>query len=304
MKLRNIFTILAAALSFAFVGCQVEERFLDEVKVSQSFVAIPVEGGSVDVTVNASGEWAIAGAPDWLTLSSASGAAGETVVTFSAAATSSTREALIELTCAGATQMLTVLQMAEKVEVPLSTCKEVINGVDGVVYRVKGTVTSIANTTYGNWYLQDETGSVYIYGTLFEGAEKQFTKTGIEVGDIVTVEGPRKDYSGTIELVNVTVVELEKSLIKVDEVSPEDATLPVEGGDFTVTLTAKGDGVTVQVPAEAQSWLSVSGVNYSGTTAVVTFTAAANNGGDRQTDLTFITNSKGTDYTAVATLKQ
>ena len=304
MKLRNIFTILAAALSFAFVGCQVEERFLDEVKVSQSFVAIPVEGGSVEVTVNAEGEWAIAGVPEWLTVSPASGAAGETVVTFSAAAASSTNEAILELTCAGATQMLTVLQMAEKVEVPLSTCKEVINGVDGVVYRVKGTVTSIANTTYGNWYLQDETGSVYIYGTLFEGAEKQFTKTGIEVGDIVTVEGPRKDYSGTIELVNVTVVELEKSLIKVDEVSPEDATLPVEGGDFTVTLTAKGDGVTVQVPAEAQSWLSVSGVNYSGTTAVVTFTAAANNGGDRQTDLTFITNSKGTDYTAVATLKQ
>ena len=55
MKLRNIFTILAAALSFAFVGCQVEERFLDEVKVSQSFVAIPVEGGSVEVTVNAEG---------------------------------------------------------------------------------------------------------------------------------------------------------------------------------------------------------------------------------------------------------
>ena len=304
MKLRNIFTILAAALSFAFVGCQVEERFLDEVKVSQSFVAIPVEGGSVDVTVNAEGDWAIAGVPEWLTVSPASGSAGETVVTFSAAATSSTNEAILELVCEGATQMLTVFQMAEKVEVPLSTCKEVINGVDGVVYRVKGTVTSIANTTYGNWYLQDETGTVYVYGTLYEGAEKQFDKIGIEVGDIVTVEGPRKDYSGTIELVNVTVIAIEKSLIKVDEVSPEDATLPVEGGDFTVTLTAKGEGVTVEVPAAAQSWLSVTGVSYAGTTATVTFTAAANNGGDRQADLTFVTTSKGTDYTAVTTLKQ
>ena len=277
MKLRNIFTILAAALAFAFVGCQEEERFLDEVKVSQSFVSIPVEGGSTEITVNAADDWAIAGVPEWLTVSPASGAAGETKVTFSAAKTSATNEAILELNCAGKTQLLTVYQMAEKVEVPLSTCKEVINGVDGVNYRVKGTVTSIANTQYGNWYLQDETGTVYVYGTLYEGAEKQFDKLGIEVGDIVTVEGPRKDYSGTIELVNVTVIEIVKSLIKVDEVSPEDATLPIEGGEFSVTLTAKGDGVTVQVPQAAQSWLSVTGVNYAGTTATVTFSAAANN---------------------------
>ena len=42
MKLRNIFTMLAAALAFAFVGCQEEERFLDEVQVSQSFVTFAV----------------------------------------------------------------------------------------------------------------------------------------------------------------------------------------------------------------------------------------------------------------------
>ena len=35
MKLRNIFTMLAAALAFAFVGCQEEERFLEAVQVSQ-----------------------------------------------------------------------------------------------------------------------------------------------------------------------------------------------------------------------------------------------------------------------------
>ena len=52
MKLRNIFTALAAAV-IAFAGCQEKERFLDEVKVSQSMIAIPAEGGQVKVTVNA-----------------------------------------------------------------------------------------------------------------------------------------------------------------------------------------------------------------------------------------------------------
>jgi len=303
MKLRNIFTILAAALTFAFVGCQEEERFLSEVKVSSSYVALPAEGGSQTIDVTAVGAWEFTGVPEWLTVSPASGS-GDATVTFTAAETKSTNEATIELVCEGAVQTINVLQMTEKLEVPISTCAEVIAGQDGVVYRVKGTVTSIANTLYGNWYLDDGTGSVYIYGTLYQGATKQFEKHGLEVGDIVTVEGPRKDYSGTIELIDVTVIEIEKSLIKVDEVSPEDATLPIEGGEFTVTLTAKGDGVTVVVPEAAQSWLSVTGVSASASTTVVTFTAAANAGGDRETELTFKTTSNGVEYTAVAALKQ
>ncbi|MBR5836149.1 MAG: DNA-binding protein [Bacteroidales bacterium] len=304
MKLRNIFTILAAALAFAFVGCQEEERFLSEVKVSSSYVALPAEGGSQTIDVKAVGAWEFTGVPEWLTVSPVSGT-GDATVTFTAGKATSTNEVALSLNCEGAVQTINVLQMTEKVEVPISTCKFVNEqGVDGTVYRVKGTVTSIANTQYGNWYLEDETGTVYVYGTLYDGAEKQFTKHGIEVGDIVTCEGPRKDYSGTIELVNVTVIAIEKSLIKVDEVSPEDATLPIEGGDFTVTLTAKGEGVTVVVPEEAQSWLSVTGVSASASTTVVTFTAAANAGGDRTVDLTFKTTSNGVEYTAATSLKQ
>ena len=305
MKLRNIFTILAAALAFAFVGCQEEERFLSEVKVSSSYVALPADGSQpATIEVTAVGAWEFTGIPEWLTVSPVSGS-GNATVTFSAAATKSTNEATIELVCEGAVQTINVLQMTEKVETPISTCKFVNEqGVDGTVYRVKGTVTSIANTQYGNWYLQDETGTVYVYGTLYQGATQQFTKLGLEVGDIVTVEGPRKNYNGTIELVDVTVIAIEKSLIKVDEVSPEDATLPIEGGEFTVTLTAKGEGVTVVVPEDAQSWLSVTGVSASASTTVVTFTAAANAGGDRSVDLTFKTTSNGVEYTAATSLKQ
>ena len=304
MKLRNIFTMLAASLAFAFVGCQEEERFLDEVKVSQSYIAIDAAGGSVEVTVDATDAWEITDIPEWLTVTPASGAAGQTTVTFSAAKAESTNEALVYLNCAGAQQIFSVLQMTEKVELPISSCLDVINGVDGVTYRVKGTVTSIANTTYGNWYLQDETGSVYIYGTLYEGAEKQFEKLGLEVGDIVTCEGPRKDYSGTIELVNVTVIEIEKSLIKIDEVSPEEGVLPLEGGEFTVSLTCKGEGVSVVIPEDAQSWLAVKSVTATSSSAVVTFAAAENMGGAREAELSFVTKSKGVEYMAVTTLSQ
>mgnify|MGYP000063794915 CR=1 FL=1 len=50
-------------------------------------------------------------------------------------------------------------------------------------------MTAIANTTYGNLYLNDGTGEIYIYGTLdASGAEKNFLSLGIEVGDEITVQ--------------------------------------------------------------------------------------------------------------------
>ena len=98
------------------------------------------------------------------------------------------------------------LQVAE------ATCAEVIAGIDGTKYRVTGKCTEIKNATYGNWYLEDATGTVYIYGTLdAEGKAKNFSSLGIEVGDVVTVEGPKKTYNGTVELVDVKVINITKA---------------------------------------------------------------------------------------------
>ena len=300
MKLRHIFAALAAA-ALTLVGCQEELKVLDEVQVSQSLVAIPVEGGSVEVTVNANDAWEIVGAPEWLTASPAAGQAGETVVTFSAGETAETREAVFYINVGEVQQVMNALQMAEKVETPLSTCADVNNGVDGKVYRVKGTVTSIVNTTYGNWYLQDDTGSVYVYGTLYNGATQQFTKLGLEVGDIVTVEGPRKDYNGTIELVDVTVLSIEKSLLKLEKII--STPLPLEGGVATALLTVKDGDFSVEIPEDA-AWLTAGEPYAIGELTCVELTAAPNEGGSRSTTVTFKTTVDGKDYIAPAEISQ
>jgi hypothetical protein len=138
-------------------------------------------------------------------------------------------------------------------------------------------VTAIANTTYGNWYLTDKTGTIYIYGTLdAKGAEKNFSSLGLEVGDEVTVQGPKTTYGTTVELVNVTVVKINKSLIKVDSV--ETAELPLEGGVATAYLTCKGQGVSVTFPRRTSRG-SASSRSTVGTSAVVKFKSAANAGG-------------------------
>ena len=315
MKLRYIIPMFMAAVTM-LVGCSEDEEksTLSQIQVSQSVISLAA-GEEADpedkefestITINANGDWEFKDVPDWLTITPVSGGAGKQTIVFKAKKTTESRSAFLKLLCNGQEQEVNVQQIAKKVDIPLSTCEEVAkNGVDGKTYRVKGAVKSIANTTYGNWYLKDETGEVYIYGTLDKnGNEKNFLSLGIGVGDIVTVEGPRKDYNGTIELVNVTVIAIEKSLLAVDAIDIENNTIAKTGGEFHVTLSNKGDGLDVKIPEEAKDWLFVTGINISGETSTVTFKVLPNTGGARKATVTFVTTSGGKEYTAETSITQ
>lgn len=297
------------------VSCSDDDKksYLSAVQVSQSYIALPAgdEGDAADkefqaeITVNAKGDWEFQNVPEWLTVSPAIGGEGQTTVVFKALKTAESRSAFLKLVCNGQEQEINVIQQAKKTEVPLSTCAEIIAGDNGKTYRAKGTVKSIANTTYGNWYLQDETGEVYIYGTLDKsGAEKNFLSLGIGVGDIVTVEGPKTTYNGTVELVNVTVIAIEKSLIKVDSLDIKNNTISKLGGEFHAVLENKGEGLNVVIPEDAKDWLYVTGISISGTESVVTFCVLPNSGAGRKATVAFVTSSGGKQYTAEAVITQ
>lgn len=305
MKLRNIFTALLAALTLT-VGCEDEKvAYLDEIKVSQSYVAIDAAGGSTEITLSAKDEWSFSDVPEWLKVEPASGEAGKDItVTFTATAAKATKEAMLYLNCGSKSQIINVIQMTEKVELPISTYKQIAAGQDGTVYRAKGTCNDIYNTEYGNWHLIDATGDLTIYGTLDKnGTAKNFKSLGIEAGDIVTVEGPKKTYNGTVQLTDVTVIAIEKSLIKIESLTPAEA-LPKEGGVLEVALTCKGTNMEVVIPDAAKSWVSVAGISSNGKAASVKFNVAANPEGKRKADIVIKTVSGGKDYTAQFTLTQ
>lgn len=305
MKLRNIFTALLAALTLT-VSCEDEKvAYLDEIKVSQSYVAIDAAGGSTEITLNAKDEWSFSGVPEWLKVEPASGDAGKDItVTFSATAAKATKEAMLYLNCGSKSQIINVIQMTEKVDLPISTYKQIAAGQDGTVYRAKGVCNDIYNTEYGNWHLIDATGDLTIYGTLDKnGTAKNFKSLGIEAGDIVTVEGPKKTFNGTVQLTDVTVIAIEKSLIKIESLTPAEA-LPKEGGVLEVALTCKGTNMEVVLPEAAKSWVSVAGISSNGKAASVKFNVAANPEGKRQADIVIKTVSGGKDYTAQFTLTQ
>ena len=308
MKLRYFIPAFIALLGAMLVSCSDDDKItlLDEIQVSRSYVAIDKEGGSTSITVNAKDSWSFdeTQIPSWLTVTPLSGGAGETEVKFSAESTINGRNADLNIACAGRKQNIKVLQGLS--ETMTATCAEVAAGNEGMTYRVTGAVNNIYNLEYGNFYINDGTGNLQIYGTLNKSGKTKgnpIADWGIEEGDIITVEGPLKFYNGAAELCDVTVIKLVKSLLKVESIDPEDATIPLEGGDVTVNLSCKGDGMGIEIPDNAKDWLSVTKTT-GGANPSVTFHANTNLGGDRSATVTFMTQKGSQASTVSATIKQ
>ena len=263
--------------------------------------------------------------PEWLTVDKVSGPAGETVITFSAEKATETQEAELKITSAGMTQFIKVIQTVEGGEQVIITVKEAIEMVKanqqiektiivkGIVCRIDEISPQYGNATYylsddGSYsgkYSDDGSGDanwIEVYrGRWIENAK--FT-TGDEftIGDELVVSGIIYSYKGIPEFKQGAsqVVSHSKSLIKVDSLSIEDGVLPHEGGDITVFLSNKGNGIIVDVPEDAKEWLSIMGI----TTNSVKFHVAANTGAARKTSITFKTTDGEKEYTSAATISQ
>jgi len=89
---------------------------------------------------------------------------------------------------------------------------------DNVWYQLTGTVKNLKDgDQYGNFDLEDATGSVYVYGLLSEkgGAKKKFqelvTAQGIQNGSLLTLIGTRGVYGSKIEVMNAYFVSVDNS---------------------------------------------------------------------------------------------
>lgn len=90
------------------------------------------------------------------------------------------------------------------VEYPLTSIPDLLaianalpdNGETATAYYVKGTITEIFNTTYGNMYIQDEQGNtLYVYGMSDANSDKyNGMATPPQVGDTVVITGILKKF--------------------------------------------------------------------------------------------------------------
>lgn len=251
------------------------------IEVSTDVVSVPNDGSPVVISLTATEDWTVE-YPSWLEVSPSSGETGTYEVSVSMASDYETYDFnnnYIHLRSYDYNYAVAVVK-----DRPLSTTKEVIeNGVDGEEYRISGYVSKINNTTYGNWYIEDETGELYIYGTTRYGGYY----CPYAVGDYVTLQGPRATYNNTtIEFVNATIIGYEHTLVRF--VRMDEQPIPGEGGEFKIRIECPQDDVDIAIPEDAQSWLSASSVERVNDYLIdITFTASENTSIFRSAEVKF-----------------
>lgn len=280
MKLKYIIPSFIAVIAM-LTGCSDdnEPTYLSNLKVSSSYVAFDVKGGTQKITVTATEDWSMdfmvpvkADSLDdekgivkynvptsqmatkenkWVKVSQLSGGAGTTDISFTVGATTATRSVTIRIKAGDKYQNIIVAQIDDS-PTPVSTVKDVLKGVDSKTYRVTGMCGKIINTSYGNWYMVDNEGNeLYIYGTKDASGAYNWKKFNIAPGDLVTVEGARTTYKSTVEIVDATFISVKKALLLSKETNK---TIDKEGKPFNITITQKGEGLSFKSDVD---WMTI-----------------------------------------------
>lgn len=325
MKLKYFIPSLVAVVAAMFTGCSEDNdpTYLDGLRVSQSYVALPQNGGTQSITVNAAESWSIDDAtiPAWLTVSPKSGSAGESTISFSAASSDEAHNCELKLNSADKTQRINVLQYVEETDPVYLTVAEALAmikaGTQGTkAYYVKGIVCKIQeiSTSYGNatfWisddgsYKGDVTNELEIYRGLWKNGAAYTSDDVFSVGDEIVIKGVLTEYKGTPETAekNSEVISVKKSLVKIEEGA--EASLDANGGDFTVRLSLAGDGPFINVAEDAAGWVGISSVVKTDSTVNVKIHVAANNDEKARTGhINFISTSGSATSTAIVTVSQ
>lgn len=120
------------------------------------------------------------------------------------------------------------IEAPEPVEAKKVTVAEFLAAAeDSTIYELTGEITNVTNTTYGNFYINDGTGEVLIYGLCSPtGEQKYWAESGAKVGDTITVQTVRTSYNGTPQGKDAIFVSLVPGEGGGNEPTPEPAEGP------------------------------------------------------------------------------
>ena len=178
-----------------------------ELKLATTTLSVLSKGETKSVSFKATGDWTATSDVSWITLSPTSGQGSDKsqVISVTVAANPDyARTGTVTFSMGNLGANLTVnqqgapkfetLTMAEFIAKPAGT---------GEWYRLTGIITQICDNTakaYGNFYIKDETGEVFVYGMTKEFSEnlndQSFSQIGLKEGDELTFITQRSEYHG------------------------------------------------------------------------------------------------------------
>ena len=134
---------------------------------------------------------------------------------------------------------------------------------ENVYYELEGTITRVDNTTYGNFDLTDDTGTVYIYGLCSEdgATNKYWATSGAKLGDDIVIRTIRADFNGNPQGKNAWFVSLKSPGTRAFyTLDTEAVDFTSEGGSKDVTVTAYNTTAAVTASSDnAKFTVSVNG---------------------------------------------
>ena len=226
MKLRHLI-IAVLGMAVLLASCVKEpatpqKEEAASVTVSPTVLAFTEKAGSTFVTLTTNCNWTAESDSDWATVNVTSGGVSKSgaivtvvvqankgkertaTVTFTGKSAATTATAALKITqeasSAGSqgdalgAQNVTVSQfMAKPVD-------------EKTWYRITGTITQICDSSedaYGNFYIKDETGEVFVYGMTKEYKkgknDQSFSQLGLKEGDVLTFVTLRSEYHGEVQ---------------------------------------------------------------------------------------------------------
>lgn len=220
------------------------------VKVSVESLEFAAEGGEQTIELELVGEAELEitkpEVEGWVSINVA-----ENVLTVSVAANETTEviEGTIVLTYGESTVSIPVKQAGKEVVAPEKvSIADFLNAeVGDKIYELTGTITEIKDTTWGNFYFEDESGSVYVYGLKdAEGNNIDWAATGLNVNDVITIQGKRSDYQGTAQVADaiyISHVDQEAPAVTIKQATVAEFLNATVGDGITYQLTGKVTGV-------------------------------------------------------------
>ena len=214
----------------------------DEV-LSVKDVTVPSFATEVKIKVTSNKKWSVRNHDSWIKSFTTSGENdGEIVVTFDAY-TSTTEARTAQFQVIGETTNMWITLTQSKVA-PEMTVAEFLAIEKGEYAILTGSIENIKNSTYGNFDLQDATGTVYIYGLYDVNGAKVFTDLGLKEGDVVTLYGVKDVYNDVPQLKNGVYISHESSKIRRKLAFSAEAVEATVGNPFTAPVLS---GETVGV---------------------------------------------------------
>ena len=230
------------------------------IKEGETFNAPELSGAATTVTYSSSN-------PAVATVDASTGAVtivgglGTTTITATAAENDEYRKGAASYTLTVAPKTIEKLTIAEFL-------KKEVNA--DIYYELTGVIANIANTSYGNFNLEDATGTVYVYGLTDKKVtsnNQSFSKLGLVAGDVVTIQGTRAVYNSSAQVGGPAYYISHYGVTA----TPSGTSVEAEGGDITITIATKnpveGQAVTVAISDNDFATLTYDG----GNTATISF---------------------------------